>query len=103
EGGVLLRSTVLRSGAAVVSFLPPINLGPRNIVAYVAFFELARTFMRRADAAARRDFTLRAEQPAPESWGGGAGILKTMDWIFALCIRGDDEEVIHEATARAVA
>ena len=100
---LFVATTVLLIGAAVVSFLPPINLGPRNIVAYVAFFELARTFMRRADAAARRYFTLRAEQPDPESWGVGAGILKTMDWIFALCIRGDDEEVIHEATARAVA
>ena len=100
---LFVATTVLLIGAAVVSFLPPINLGPRNIVAYVAFFELARAFMRRADAAARRYFTLRAEQPDPASWGVGAGILKTMDWIFALCIRGDDEEVIHEATARAVA
>jgi CHASE2 domain-containing sensor protein len=100
---LFVATTVLLIGAAVVSFLPPINLGPRNIVAYVAFFELARTFMRRADAAARRYFALRAQQPDPESWGVGVGILKTMDWIFALCIRGDDEEVIHEATARAVA
>jgi CHASE2 domain-containing sensor protein len=100
---MFVATTVLLIGAAVVSFLPPINLGPRNIVAYVAFFELARAFMRRADSAARRDFTLRAEQPDPASWGVGAGTLKTMDWVFALCIRGDDEEVIHEATARAVA
>jgi CHASE2 domain-containing sensor protein len=100
---MFVATTVLLIGAAVVSFLPPINLGPRNIVAYVAFFELARAFMRRADAAARRYFTLRAEQPDPASWGVGAGTLKTMDWVFALCIRGDDEEVIHEATARAVA
>ena len=100
---LFVATTVLLIGAAVVSFLPPINLGPRNIVAYVAFFELARAFMRRADAAARRYFTLRAEQPDPASWGVRAGILTTMDWIFALCIRGDDEEVIHEATARAVA
>ena len=100
---MFVATTVLLIGAAVVSFLPPINLGPRNIVAYVAFFELARAFMRRADGAARRYFTLRAEQPDPASWGVGAGTLKTMDWVFALCIRGDDEEVIHEATARAVA
>ena len=100
---MFVATTVLLIGAAVVSFLPPINLGPRNIVAYVAFFELARAFMRRADRAARRYFTLRAEQPDPASWGVGAGTLKTMDWVFALCIRGDDEEVIHEATARAVA
>src|SRR6266851_4640871 len=100
---LFVATTVLLIGAAVVSFLPPINLGPRNIVAYVAFFELARAFMRRADAAARRYFTLRAEQPDPASWGVSAGILTAMDWIFALCIRGDDEEVFHEATARTVA
>ena len=100
---LFVATTVLLIGAAVVSFLPPINLGPRNIVAYVAFFEVARTLMRRADDAARRYFALRREQPDPEGWGVGAGVLRAMDWIFALCIRGDDEEAIHEATARSVA
>ncbi len=100
---LFVATTVLLIGAAVVSFLPPINLGPRNIVAYVAFFEVARTLMRRADDAARRYFALRRAQPDPASWGVGAGILAAMDWIFALCIRGDDEEAVHEATARSVA
>jgi CHASE2 domain-containing sensor protein len=100
---LFVATTVLLIGAAVVSFLPPINLGPRNIVAYVAFFEVARALMRRADDAARRYFALRREQPDPASWGVGAGILAAMDWIFALCIRGDDEEAVHEATARSVA
>ena len=100
---LFVATTVLLIGAAVVSFLPPINLGPRNIVAYVAFFEVARALMRRADDAARRYFALRREQPDPEGWGVGAGVLRAMDWIFALCIRGDDEEAIHEATARSVA
>jgi hypothetical protein len=90
---LFVATTVLLIGAAVVSFLPPINLGPRNIVAYVAFFEVARTLMRRADSAARRYFALRREQPDPASWGVSAGILRAMDWLFALCIRGDDEEV----------
>ena len=100
---LFVATTVLLIGAAVVSFLPPINLGPRNIVAYVAFFEVARHLMRRADDAARRYVALRREQPDPASWGVGAGILNAMDWIFALCIRGDDEEAMHEATARSVA
>lgn len=100
---LFVATTVLLIGAAVVSFLPPINLGPRNIVAYVAFFEVARHLMRRADDAARRYFALRREQPDPASWGVGAGILNAMDWTFALCIRGDDEEAMHEATARSVA
>ena len=100
---LFVATTVLLIGAAVVSFLPPINLGPRNIVAYVAFFEVARHLMRRADEAARRYFALRREQPDPASWGVGAGILNAMDWTFALWIRGDDEEAMHEATARSVA
>lgn len=100
---LFVATSVLLIAAAVVSFLRPINLGPRNIVAYVAFFEVARHLMRHADEAARRYFALRREQPAPESWGVSAGILKVVDWIFALCIRGDDEEASHEATARSVA
>jgi CHASE2 domain-containing sensor protein len=100
---LFVATTVLLIGAAVVSFLPPINLGPRNIVAYVAFFEVARHLMRQADGAARRYFALRREQPDPASWGVGPGVLKAMDWLFALCIRGDDEEIRHDATARAVA
>jgi hypothetical protein len=100
---LFVATTVLLIGAAVVSFLPPINLGPRNIVAYVAFFEVARHLMRQADGAARRYFALRREQPDPASWGVGPGVLKAMDWLFALCIRGDDEEIRHDGTARAVA
>ncbi len=100
---LFVATTVLLIGAAVVSFLPPINLGPRNIVAYVAFFEVARHVMRHADHAARRYFALRREQPDPASWGVGAGVLRLTDRLFALCIRGDDEEVGHDATARTVA
>jgi len=100
---LFVATTVLLIGAAVVSFLPPINLGPRNIVAYVAFFEVARHVMRHADHAARRYFALRREQPDPASWGVGAGVLRLTDRLFALCIRGDDEEIGHDATARTVA
>jgi CHASE2 domain-containing sensor protein len=100
---LFVATTVLLIGAAVVSFLPPINLGPRNIVAYVAFFEVARHLMKHADEAARRYFRFRREQPAPEDWGVSAGILKLMDWAFALCLRGDEEETTHEGTVRAVA
>jgi len=100
---LFVATTGLLIGAAVVSFLPPINLGPRNIVAYVAFFEVARHVLRSADQAARQYFRLRREQPAPSDWGVGAGVLALMDWIFALWVRGDDEETTHEGAARAVA
>ncbi len=87
----------------MVSFLPPINLGPRNIVAYVAFFEVARHLMRHADEAAEKYFALRRAHPRPEEWGVGAGVLAAVDWLFTLCCRGDHEETRHEGTTHAVA
>jgi hypothetical protein len=98
---LFVATTGLLIGAAVVSFLPPINLGPRNIVAYVAFFEVARHLMKRADEAARRYALLRDKQPDAKDWGVSAGLLRAMDWTLALCIRGDDEETTDEGTARA--
>lgn len=89
--------------AAVVSFLPPINLGPRNIVAYVVFFEMARHLMRHADEGAAKYFALRKAHPQPEEWGVGAGVLAAADWLFTLCCRGDEEETMHEDTKHSPA
>ena len=83
-------------GAAVVSYLPPINLGPRNIVAYVAFFELARRLMQSADEAAAKYFQLRQEHSAAEDWGVGPHTLRVVDWLFTLGIRGDEKEMSHD-------
>lgn len=99
---LFVATSGLLVGAAVVSFLPPINLGPRNIVAYVAFFEIARHLMRHADDAAEKYFELRRAHPRPEEWGVGAGLLAVVDWFFTLCCRGDREETRHEETTRAV-
>jgi CHASE2 domain-containing sensor protein len=100
---LFVATSGLLVAAAVVSFLPPINLGPRNIVAYVAFFEVARHLMRHADAAAEKYFALRRAHPRAEEWGVGAGVLVAVDWFFTLCGRGDHEEMRHEGTTRAVA
>jgi hypothetical protein len=83
-------------GAAIVSYLPPINLGPRNIVAYVAFFEMARRLMQCADEAAAKYFQLRREHSAAEDWGVGPRTLRVVDWLFTLGIRGDEKEMSHE-------
>ena len=99
---LFVATSVLLVGAAVVSFLPPINLGPRNIVAYVAFFEIARHLMRHADEAAEKYFALRRAHPRPEEWGVGPGVLGVVDWLFTLCCRGDREETTHEGTTHAV-
>ncbi len=100
---LFVATSGLLVAAAVVSFLPPINLGPRNIVAYVAFFEIARHLMRHADEAAEKYFALRRAHPRPEEWGVGAGVLGAVDWLFTLCCRGDHEETRHERTTHAVA
>jgi CHASE2 domain-containing sensor protein len=99
---LFVATSVLLVGAAVVSFLPPINLGPRNIVAYVAFFEIARHLMRHADEAAEKYFALRRAHPGPEEWGVGPRVLGVVDWLFTLCCRGDHEETTHEGTTHAV-
>jgi CHASE2 domain-containing protein len=100
---LFVATSVLFVGAAVVSFLPPINLGPRNIVAYVAFFEVARHLMRHTDEAAEKYFALRRAHPRPEEWGVGPGVLGAVDWLFALCVRGDHEGTTHGEAANAVA
>lgn len=100
---LFVATSGLLVGAAVVSFLPPINLGPRNIVAYVAFFEIARHLMRYTDEATEKYFALRRAHPQPEAWGVGPGLLSAVDWFFTLCSRGDHEETRHEGTTHAVA
>lgn len=93
---LFVAATGLLIGAAIVSYLPPINLGPRNIVAYVAFFEMARRLMQCADEAAAKYFQLRQEHSAAEDWGVGPRTLRVVDWLFTLGIRGDEEEMSHE-------
>jgi hypothetical protein len=100
---LFVATSGLLVGAAVVSFLPPINLGPRNIVAYVAFFEVARHLMRHADEAAARYFALRRANPRAEQWGVGPRLLAVSDWLFALCVRGEREETTREQTTHAMA
>jgi hypothetical protein len=100
---LFVATTALMIGVAVVSFLPPINLGPRNIVAYVAFFELARHLMKHADEAARAYGRLRTAHRDPAAWGVSPVVLGAADWLFALCLRGDEREEMDEHTATAPA
>jgi len=99
---LFVATTGILIGAAIVSFLPPINLGPRNIVAYVAFFEVARQLMQRAEGAATKYSRLRQEYPEAKDWGVAAWALGALSWLFKLCIRGDDEER-RDATRASVA
>ena len=96
-------TSVLMVGAAVVCYLPPINLGPRNIVGYVAFFEAARHMIKWADGAGEKYLALRAKYRDPESWGVAAWAVPLADRFFTFLVRGDDKEMADEGTARPVA
>ena len=81
-------TTGLLIGAAIVSYLPPINLGPRNIVAYVAFFAMARRLMQYADdgggevlpTAARALGGRGLGRGAPHAPGGGLAVHAGHPW-----------------------
>lgn len=76
--------------SSVLSFLPPINLGPRNVIAYVAFFEVARHVIERADKAAGEYARLRSKHPEPREWGLNPRMMRVLDWLFALCARSKE-------------
>lgn len=71
--------------ASVISWL--LNVGPRNIVAYLLFFEVARHLITHLDEAAAEYFRLRDQPHA--FW----------DVVFRVCQRNEDEEERHAATA----
>ena len=96
-------TTVLMICAAVVCYLPPFNLGPRNIVGYVAFFEVARHLIKEASHIAEKYLALRASYREPEQWGAWARLVPIADRIFTFLVRGDDKETIDEGTAHPVA
>jgi len=93
---LFMATSVVLVCAAVVSYLPPINLGPRNIVAYLLFFDLVRRLLQQADRIAGTYFDLRKQHAAAEAWGVSRDTLRAVDWLFAMCLRGDQEEIHHE-------
>jgi len=73
--------------AAVVLVSPPVNLGPRNVLAYVAFFEAARRLLKHADDVATQYFTLRVRHPDDAQWGSARRFMPALDQVFAVCRR----------------
>jgi CHASE2 domain-containing sensor protein len=96
-------TTVLMICAAVVCYLPPFNLGPRNIVGYVAFFEVARHLIKEASHIAEKYLALRAAYRDPSQWGVWARLVPIADRIFTFLVRSDDKETIDEGAAHPVA
>jgi len=74
--------------AALVLVSPPVNLGPRNVIAYVAFFEVARRLLRYADEAAIQYSALRDKHSEDGEWGWAAPVMPALDWLFAVCRSG---------------
>ena len=62
-------TAVLLVLASVVLVSPPVNLGPRNVIAYVAFFELARKLLKHADDVAVQYRELRDRHLENSEWG----------------------------------
>ena len=79
-------TAVLLVLAALVIVSPPVNLGPRNVVAYVVFFELARSLLKRADDVAAQYFKFRADHDDTE-WGRAERLLPALDLVFGVCHR----------------
>lgn len=95
---LFVAMAVLLVTSALASLSPPLNLGPRNVVAYVAFFEVARHLMTHAADAAAMYFRLRAEHASAEAWGVSARALAMCDWLFTLFTRADLKEETNAGT-----
>jgi hypothetical protein len=90
---------------------PPVNLGPRNVITYVAFFEVARTLLKHADDVATQYFNRRDRHPDDSQWGWARPIMPALDKVFAVCRRTivaadtkrDSKEETHAKPAGAPA
>jgi len=109
---ILFAATaVLLVLAAVVLVHPPVNLGPRNVITYVAFFEVARTLLKHADDVATQYFNRRDRHPDDSQWGWARPIMPALDKVFAVCRRTivaadtkrDSKEETHAKPAGAPA
>jgi hypothetical protein len=97
---LFVATAMLLVVASLVSFLPPINLGPRNVIAYVAFFEVARHLLVRADESARKYFRLRDAHRHARRTRRGERLFTACDWWFAVCVRREQKgEGGHAGTA----
>jgi len=104
-------TSVLLVLASVVLVSAPVNLGPRNVIAYVAFFELARKLLKHADDVAVQYFDLRDRHPKNSQWGWARPIMPALDTVFAVCRRTvvdtgrerDNKEEAHAKHAGAPA
>jgi len=81
---LFVATTVLLIVASLVAYWA-LDLGPRNVIAYVAFFEVARHLIAHAREAAEKYWNLRKDHPDPSAWGMGPRGIRALDWVFKLC------------------
>ena len=92
---LFVKAATLLVVLSIVSFAPPLNLGPRNIVAYVLFFEVARHLLEHGHKVAVRYFKLRKKPPTAGEWGRSGRWLGAWDWLFAICLGNERKEETH--------
>jgi hypothetical protein len=92
---LFVKAATLLVVLSIVSFAPPLNLGPRNIVAYVLFFEVARHLLEHGHKVALRYFKLRKKPPTAGEWGRSGRWLGAWDWLFAICLGNERKEETH--------
>lgn len=93
--GLFLMASGLVATAAIASFYL-LNLGPRNIVGYLAFFEIARHLTEYLDEGARRYVRFRGEFPSDGEWGTWARWRRWLDSAIGVWLRGRIEGGRHD-------
>ena len=87
KDGLFLIASVLMAMAAVgSSYL--LNLGPRNVIGYLAFFEITRHLTEHLDRGAKRYIRFREDLPADSEWGIWARWRPWLDSIIGVWLRG---------------
>jgi CHASE2 domain-containing sensor protein len=94
QDGLFLVASVLVAVAAIVSFRV-LNLGPRNVVGYLVFFELARHVTAHLDEAARTYVRFRETVTSDRAWGKWARWKWPLDLAIGVWLRGKVEGGEH--------
>jgi len=88
--GLFLVASVLVAIAAIGSF-SVLNLGPRNVVGYLAFFEIARHVTAHLEEAARTYVRFRETVTSDRAWGKWARWKRPLDSVIGVWLRGKVE------------
>ena len=91
---LFVATFILLVVASVLSFWP-MNRGPRNIIAYLLFFEVMRHLIKHLGEVAAEYFRLRKHDRENEERNRSGRWLHVLDWFFTLCLRDEDKETTN--------